>query len=50
MVFSKEPQKIMLINAERDFSDGVIFGKREAFFEMINTLAELKKKYTEEPS
>ena len=47
-VFTKIPDKIMLISKERDFSDGVILGKREAYFDMINTLAELKKKYTEE--
>ena len=46
-IFSKIPNKIMLINQERGFSDGVIFGKREAFFDMVNNLAELKKKYTE---
>lgn len=46
-IFSKIPNKIMLINQERDFSDGVIFGQREAFFDMVNNLAELKKKYTE---
>ncbi len=42
------PIDIVLINKERDFSDGVIIGKREAFFDMVNTIAELKKKYTEE--
>ena len=46
--FSKIPDKIMLISNERDYSDGVIIGKREAFFEMANIIAELKKKYTEE--
>ena len=46
-VFSKIPNKIYLINNEQGYSDGVIIGKREAFFEMIEIIAELKKKYTE---
>ena len=48
MVFSKIPNKLLLISGGRDFTDGIIDGKREAYFDMLNYLAELKKKYESE--
>lgn len=42
------PNEILLINKERGFSDGVMFGKREALFGALNAIAELKKKYESE--
>lgn len=47
-IFSKMPSDILLVGKDCDFADGIRMGKREAIFDMINTLAELKKKYTEE--
>ena len=49
-IFSEIPNELMpLYKRERDFTDGVIFGKREAFFEMLNHLdRELRKKYESE--
>lgn len=48
MVFSKIPNKLLLISGGQDFTDGIIDGKREAYFDMLNYLAELKKKYESE--
>lgn len=48
MVFSKIPNKLLLISGGRDFTDGIIDGKREAYFDMLNYLSELKKKYESE--
>ena len=45
MVFSKIPNKLLLISGGRDFTNGIIDGKREAYFDMLNYLAELKKNY-----
>lgn len=46
-VFSKLPSDVLLVRRDCDFTDGVRLGKREAFFDMIKTLVELKKKYTD---
>lgn len=48
-IFSEIPNELMPIYKERDFRDGVIFGKREAFFEVLNHLDNhLRKKYESE--
>ena len=46
-VFSKMPSDVLIVGRNCDFTDGIRMGKREAVIDMINTLAELKKKYTE---
>lgn len=45
--FSKMPSDVLMVGRDYDFTDGVRMGKREAIIDMINILAELKKKYTE---
>ena len=47
-IFETMPPNILLVGKDADFIDGVRFGKREAILDMINNLAELKKKYTED--
>lgn len=46
--FSKMPSDVLMVGRDYDFTDGVRMGKREAIIDMINILAELKKKYTED--
>lgn len=46
-IFETMPPNILLVGKDADFTDGVRFGKREAILDMINNLAELKKKYAE---
>ena len=44
----KMPEKITpIFKRDLDYSYGVIDGKRDALFEVLVLLAELKKKYTE---
>ena len=51
-VYSKIPDKILPItikemSRELDYGDGLNFGRRDAYFDTLKIIAELKKKYTE---
>ena len=51
-VYSKIPDKILPVtfgemSRHLDYSDGLNFGSRNAYFDTLKIIAELKKKYTE---
>lgn len=51
-VYSKIPDKILPVTFEEmsrplDYNDGLNFGSRNAYFDTLKIIAELKKKYTE---
>ena len=48
-IFSEIPNELMPIYKERDFSDGIILGKRDAFFKVLNHFDNhIRKKYESE--
>ncbi len=52
-VYSKIPDKILPVtfgemSRHLDYNDGLNFGSRNAYFDTLKIIAELKKKYTEE--
>lgn len=44
-VSQKMPTKLLLVIHQKGYDDGVVQGKREAFFDIIEVVSELKKKY-----
>jgi hypothetical protein len=48
IILSKMPDRLNLSKKERGYAVGVILGRRDAFLDVINNLAELKKKYESE--
>ena len=41
----KMPTKLLLVIHQKGYDDGVVQGKREAFFDIIEVVSKLKKKY-----